>query len=347
MSDFNRRKINCLSKIDKSAAGRIDYYAVEICELINSFDDFYTTSSCAGRCLLWRGVGIKGTSKGTFERFRVNHGLIENPEEYLNINVGNQRKPFPAENRQNEGTDVSPTVNPFHIHNVGSTNSASDSEIDGTLWLRCEPFILHVCCRTLAAAEAFVQAARVSFKNTSLQSWKKEKYMVSVWGDDGLDMPITVPGSQGKQELFPGVEQKKWIQSIVNTKHKRNWGKIEKLVNSIRVSLSGKHFAEDTVFVGGTRDDNAGKNNIPRHFDIIGDVALIHKLPEDCKSDEDSKLVAAEILKSNRKIRVVALQTSKLEGDIKRSDIRKLFHSSQYLGSMKTMEFFANILSYK
>ena len=347
MSDFNRRKINCLSKIDKSAAGRIDYYAVEICELINSFDDFYTTSSCAGRCLLWRGVGIKGTSKGTFERFRVNHGLIENPEEYLNINVGNQRKPFPAENRQNEGTDVSPTVNPFHIHNVGSTNSASDSEIDGTLWLRCEPFILHVCCRTLAAAEAFVQAARVSFKNTSLQSWKKEKYMVSVWGDDGLDMPITVPGSQGKQELFPGVEQKKWIQSIVNTKHKRNWGKIEKLVNSIRVSLTGKHFAEDTVFVGATSEDNVGKSNVPRHFDIIGDVALIHKLPEECKSEEDSARVAEEILKSNRKIRVVALQTSKLEGDIKRSDIRKLFHSSQYLGSMKTMEFFANILSYK
>ena len=89
MSDFNRRKINCLSKMDKSAAGRIDYYAVEICELINKLDDFYTTSSCAGRCLLWRGIGIKGTTKGTFERFRVNHGLIEKPEEYLNIKVDN------------------------------------------------------------------------------------------------------------------------------------------------------------------------------------------------------------------------------------------------------------------
>ncbi len=348
MSDFNRRKINCLSKMDKSAAGRIDYYAVEICELINSLDDFYTTSSCAGRCLLWRGVGIKGTTKGTFERFRVNHGLIEDPQEYLDINVNNnigddsndfniskdtQELQSNYENGDS-GSNTIPTeasINPFHIHTMTNTSTSSSSEIDGTLWLRCEPFILHVCCRTLSAAEAFIQSARVAFKNTSLQSWKKEKYMISIWGDDGLDMPITMPGSQGRKELFPLLEQKKWIQSIVNTKHERNWGKIEKLVNSIRATLIGKRFLNDvTLSINSGDDNNDGKSEdndnttIPRHFDILGDVALIHKLPDDCKTEQDEKDIADKILKSNKKIRVVALRSSKLEGNIKRSDIRTL-----------------------
>ena len=71
-------------------------------------------------------------------------------------------------------------------------------------------------------------------------------------------------------------------------------------------------------------DDEGTTTTIPRHFDIIGDVALIHKLPAECKTEQDEKDVANIILKSNKKIRVVALRSSKLVGDVKRSDIRTL-----------------------
>ena len=78
-------------------------------------------------------------------------------------------------------------------------------------------------------------------------------------------------------------------------------------MNSIRVSLSRKHFAEDTVFVGAQGTTTLGKAMF-RHFDIIGDVALIHKCQKDCKSDEDETCSWQKSLKSNRKIRVVALR---------------------------------------
>jgi len=32
------------------------------------------------------------------------------------------------------------------------------------VWLRYEPFILHVCCRSLEAAQALLSAARPTFK---------------------------------------------------------------------------------------------------------------------------------------------------------------------------------------
>ena len=56
---FQTRKSNCLSKRDKSSAGRIDPFAVEICDALNRREEYYTTSSCAGRCFLYRGDGIK------------------------------------------------------------------------------------------------------------------------------------------------------------------------------------------------------------------------------------------------------------------------------------------------
>ena len=74
-SGFQQRKLNCLSKRDKSSAGRIDPRAVQICHSINALEDYYTLSSCAGRCFLYRGKGIKNTID--FERFRVNHDLCK------------------------------------------------------------------------------------------------------------------------------------------------------------------------------------------------------------------------------------------------------------------------------
>ncbi len=41
----------------KMKTGRIDPKAVEICAAINTRDEYYTTSSCAGRCFLYVGDG--------------------------------------------------------------------------------------------------------------------------------------------------------------------------------------------------------------------------------------------------------------------------------------------------
>lgn len=49
---FVKRKCDVLSKKDKSFKGKWDFKIIELCNKINSFEDFYTTSSCSGRVVV-------------------------------------------------------------------------------------------------------------------------------------------------------------------------------------------------------------------------------------------------------------------------------------------------------
>jgi tRNA wybutosine-synthesizing protein 3 len=51
-NNFIRRKKDVLSKIDKSSKKIWDKKIINLCEKINSLDDYYTTSSCAGRIVI-------------------------------------------------------------------------------------------------------------------------------------------------------------------------------------------------------------------------------------------------------------------------------------------------------
>uniref|UniRef100_A0A5F9D6R6 tRNA wybutosine-synthesizing protein 3 homolog n=1 Tax=Oryctolagus cuniculus TaxID=9986 RepID=A0A5F9D6R6_RABIT len=58
-AEFRRWKAQCLSRADLSRKGSVDEDAVEIVQLLNAQEQFFTTSSCAGRILLLDG-GING-----------------------------------------------------------------------------------------------------------------------------------------------------------------------------------------------------------------------------------------------------------------------------------------------
>ena len=98
----------------------------------------------------------------------------------------------------------------------------------GPIWLRYEPFILHVMCRSLSAASALMAAARPAFKNVGLTSWSDTKFVVAIWGDEGVDMPLTPPGSAEGGNVFLFSGQEAWLMELVNERHRRNWQKIER-----------------------------------------------------------------------------------------------------------------------
>ncbi len=52
MNRFKQRKKDILNKKDKSNIGRWDKRVAELCDKINSLDDYYTTSSCSGRIMI-------------------------------------------------------------------------------------------------------------------------------------------------------------------------------------------------------------------------------------------------------------------------------------------------------
>lgn len=55
-AEFKRWKAQCLSKADLSRKGSVDEDVIELVQLLNAREQFFTTSSCAGRILLLDGV---------------------------------------------------------------------------------------------------------------------------------------------------------------------------------------------------------------------------------------------------------------------------------------------------
>ena len=69
---FNKRKNDILSKGDKSHKGNWDEKIKDLCEKINSFADYYTTSSCSGRIVLM----VDRDKKARGMIIKSYHGLI-------------------------------------------------------------------------------------------------------------------------------------------------------------------------------------------------------------------------------------------------------------------------------
>ena len=62
MDSFIQRKKAVLEKDDKSAKGIWDERIVSLCEAINSFENYYTTSSCSGKSVIIEDkIGKDGT----------------------------------------------------------------------------------------------------------------------------------------------------------------------------------------------------------------------------------------------------------------------------------------------
>jgi tRNA(Phe) wybutosine-synthesizing methylase Tyw3 len=263
---FQSRKELCLSKRDRSSAGRIDPRAVEICAAINEREEYYTTSSCAGRCFLYSGDGIKAhhhfardaenyfnatrddakdqqqerqdhdaaeiapaepSGLGFFHRFRVNHDIIRDEIRYFDLTtLDPDREDFDPsgggdpvrsvaqydykqqnlqqhsndddhhdddDNEDEDGDDdvdendkTSISRGPYYKVILQQNNPEKFKCIpQQPIWLRFEPFILHVMCRSLFAAQALMNAARPAFKNVGLTSWKHGfgRYIVAIWGE--------------------------------------------------------------------------------------------------------------------------------------------------------------------
>ncbi len=69
---FKKRKQDILSKKDKSHRGKWDEKILNLCKKINSFDCYYTTSSCSGRIVLI--INKERKQSGLF--LKVRHNLI-------------------------------------------------------------------------------------------------------------------------------------------------------------------------------------------------------------------------------------------------------------------------------
>jgi tRNA G37 N-methylase Trm5/tRNA(Phe) wybutosine-synthesizing methylase Tyw3 len=340
INNFENSKNQCLGKRDKSSAGRIDPKAVDICAVINELPQYYTTSSCAGRCFLYRGPGIKSTNE--FTRFRVSHDKIEDAQRYFDLSTLQSDPTGGADPVRSIGqfehaerlrelglahterlremgatdeaaTSLSEVLDESSENEAVTTTSASTSTTSegDTVWLRYEPFILHVACLSQNAASDLMAAARPAFKNVGLTTWKDSKFLVAIWGDEGLDMPLSTPGgSLLASSSDDSTSVYEWLAILLNERHERNWNKITRFVKGVR-EMPPLAPDVDQVEAGGDLQEDV-EPNVPRSFDVVGDVALLHTIQTD--EPEERQAIGKAIMRKNKGIKVVAVRENNLGG---------------------------------
>ena len=289
---------------------------------------------------------------GYFQRYRVNHDFIHEPQRYFDLTTlfngadpTGGGDPIPTIGQFDHGNNASfkSKLEDNKNMNISSTNTTNDTlssssatslgssgggggggdgsgnrahQPSSPIWLRFEPFILHVMCHSLKSASVLMAAARPAFKNVGLTSWhcddddddddddaddqgrhgdddtrnnnskltdddslqtthtialhhhqqhqrqqckrgKCPRYLVAIWGDEGLDMPLTLPSSPTRGLYYHPPDTNttsssttttdnhvndnnaEWLASLVNERHARNWKKIERFVESMK-SLEGR-----------------------------------------------------------------------------------------------------------
>nr|BAG57557.1 unnamed protein product [Homo sapiens] len=89
-AEFRKWKAQCLSKADLSRKGSVDEDVVELVQFLNMRDQFFTTSSCAGRILL---LDRAVRSTHGLEVPLSHKGKLMVTEEYIDflLNVANQK----------------------------------------------------------------------------------------------------------------------------------------------------------------------------------------------------------------------------------------------------------------
>ncbi|XP_057572036.1 tRNA wybutosine-synthesizing protein 3 homolog [Hippopotamus amphibius kiboko] len=154
-AEFRRWKAQCLSKADLSRKGSVDEDVVELVQLLNGREQFFTTSSCAGRIVLLDG-GINGSEvqKQNCCWLLVTH---------------------------------KPCVKDDVIVALKKAN--------GDAILKFEPLVLHVQCRQLQDAQILHSVAIDSgFRNSGITLGKRGKTMLAVRSTHGLEVPLSHKG---------------------------------------------------------------------------------------------------------------------------------------------------------
>uniref|UniRef100_A0A8B9WED7 tRNA wybutosine-synthesizing protein 3 homolog n=1 Tax=Bos mutus grunniens TaxID=30521 RepID=A0A8B9WED7_BOSMU len=203
-AEFKRWKAQCLSKADLSRKGSVDEDVLEIVQLLNGQEQFFTTSSCAGRIILLdRSVNGSEVQKQNCCWLLVTHKACVKDDVIIFV-VGKIAASNPSRKRFT-----------FKIHVLFPKDSESSCLIvalqkaKGDAILKFEPLVLHVQCRQLQDAQ-----------------------ILAVRSTHGLEVPLS---HQGK--LMVTEEYINFLLKIANQKMEENKKRIERFYHCLQHAL--------------------------------------------------------------------------------------------------------------
>ena len=187
--NFNKEKKEFLRKKDKSRKGSIDNKIKRLVNKINSLEDFYTTSSCAGRILLL--TIPESNKKNEVKYLFCSHKKIKYSDLKKNILL----KKLPKR----------------------------------IVWLRVEPAILHVACKSLYSAIKILNLARnIGFRRSGIISIRKNKLVLELISTEKIDAIVSK-----NRKLLIDENYFKVLIKEGNKKLEKTWQKINKLYTEL------------------------------------------------------------------------------------------------------------------
>ncbi|OIO64437.1 hypothetical protein COY28_01215 [Candidatus Woesearchaeota archaeon CG_4_10_14_0_2_um_filter_57_5] len=198
--EFSQEKTQQLARADLSKKGSVDDGVKGIIALLNAHDDYYTTSSCAGRITLL--VVPRTGRKCDASWLYVSHD--------------------PAD------ADAVIAAMPPPPNRTGTADN-SIAGIDGDVWLRQESAILHVAVRTMEVANALlIVGRRAGFKHSGVMAMDK-RIMVEIMGIDRLEAPVLINGTRVASDDYLRT-----LVSAANAKLERNAQRLARLEQELR-----------------------------------------------------------------------------------------------------------------
>lgn len=239
--NFQRRKDDTLSRLDKSSKKSWDKKITSLCEKINSLKDYYTTSSCSGRILLM--VSLEKKQKDLF--LKVYHDLVSVGELKKELREILLMPPTHSRLRTKFFSDYASTTKSLAPTATPRMRSPKVRVIDGELVstkiklstmlnssnlvkFKQEPCILHVACSDLKAAQKIHDAAKNSgWKHCGIIATGK-RFVVELSSSEKLEFPI-----MKNLKILVDDDFLKIVSKQANENLKKSWEKIERLKHSI------------------------------------------------------------------------------------------------------------------
>jgi len=189
--------------IDKSRKGEVDKPIKELIDILNSKEDYYTTSSCSGRIAL---MAIPDTGKKyQTEWLFVSHSEVQ----------------------ENETKEI-----------INHVKKAS-IEKNKTLFFRFQPFIIHVAARDVESASALLRSAKETGLKRSGITSIEGRIVLEIRGHDIIEVPIMEP-SEPKTSSNGMTVTEEYVEYLINQANKKmrnNFLKIEEFTQGITEKL--------------------------------------------------------------------------------------------------------------
>ena len=235
---FDRQKKQTLGGIDQSKKGSFDVAIHDLMVYLNNLDDYFTTSSCSGRIIVFS----EGEKKKGCKWLLTSHDTVE-PQRVVETLKTQQQ----SQQSQRDMTQCVEKMNIEHDEGIdtepigggqGDINNSSETifdkmerpESEEMITFKYESFILHVQCRTMESAQDLLKVSLgCGYRNSGIVAGKKKKFMVAVRSSHGLEVPLLFNPSVTVSDQY--VTQ---LVHMANKKLQENFVKVDKFFGEVK-----------------------------------------------------------------------------------------------------------------